>query len=110
METYARRLLTEFEVADTEAVEAYLDKHPSLYDLVMEARREIANRFSPETSVRLDVEDDPEGVEPPELVARIRTDLPAQTARERLAEFDRSWWLENVPRAKGELTIDLQFG
>ena len=61
METYIGRIAKSCEVEDTEAVESYLDKHPSLYDLVIEARQEITTHFDSGTPVLLDVAVDPRG-------------------------------------------------
>lgn len=109
METYTRRLLDGYEIGNTQAVESFMDKHPSLHDLLVEARAEITTHFGPGTPVRLDVAVDPEGVDDPELVARVLTKLPVNLAMERLAAFDQAWWLANVSRSQQRLTIDLQF-
>ena len=109
MATYIGRIAKSYEVEDTEAVESYLDKHPSLYDLVIEARQEITTHFDSGTSVLLDVAVDPEGIDDPELVLRVQTKLPVNLAMERLAAFDQAWWLPNLRRSQQRLTIDLQF-
>ncbi len=109
MATSIGRIAKSYEVEDTEAVESYLDKHPSLYDLVIEARQEITTHFDSGTPVLLDVAVDPEGINDPELVLRVQTKLPVNLAMERLAAFDQAWWLPNLRRSQQRLTIDLQF-
>jgi hypothetical protein len=88
-------------------VSAFLEAHPCLVPLLLEAYDEIAQHFGP-SPVFLEVVTDPEATDDRQLVAFIRTDLEPTEALARLDRFDKSWWLEASPRSRGKLCIHLE--
>jgi hypothetical protein len=88
-------------------VQALLDEHPFLIDLLPEIRGKLRGFFA-NSSVSLTVTRDPD--ETDRLVVAVTTDLSPGDAISRLGEFDRTWWLENLDRAQGKVCIDVEFG
>ena len=44
---------------------------------------------------------------PDQIAICIHTSLPPRDALARLREFDEDWWLDNLSRARGLVTIDV---
>ena len=91
-----------------EEVLCYLRVNPFLLPLLVEAQDPIHKHF-PQVTPFLDVVTDPEATEDSELVVSVPTALPPEEAMDRLAEFDRDWWLSALPRARAKLCITLEF-
>lgn len=76
---------------DPPRVRAYLDEHPSLIPLLLEARPEVDLRFGSDTPVTLDIVHDPED-NTECLYAVIETRLDVDEALNRLDQFNDYWW------------------
>ena len=90
-------------------VSQFVDTHPFLVSLLVEAHGKIAQHFGPSPEVILEVVTDPEASGDRELVAFIRTNLPPEEALDQLERFDEDWWLEASHNAQGNLCIHLEF-
>src|SRR5205085_1660501 len=77
---------------DESPVEALLDEHPFLIDLLPEIRGKLRDYFA-DSPVSLTVARDPDETDGEQLVVAVTTDLPPGDAINRLSEFDRDWWL-----------------
>ena len=91
------------------SVEGIVKSRPFLLDVLREAYTEIRARFGSE-SVLLEsldwLEDQPdEG----KLIIAIQTKLSVVEARAKLKDFDTTWWLPNIRKAKGYLSIILEY-
>jgi hypothetical protein len=94
-----------YAVKDEAEVLAFLQDHPTLVPLLLEAAPQLQKYFP---GARLSVERIADPEEPIEqLFVGAATDLPLEQALERLGQFDRDWWLENGIRARGKLCIDV---
>ncbi len=99
----------EFEVQD---VPRFLNLHPHLVPLLLEARPIIARHFGPDIPVRLEVVLDPESEAEDgdaQLFAMIETQLSPEEARPRLDRFDQEWWLSNLRRADCRLEFSIRY-
>jgi hypothetical protein len=90
-------------------VSQFLEKHPFLVPLLLEAYSEFGNYFGPYPQVFLEVVTDPEAADDRQLFAFISTRLSPDEALDRLEQFDKSWWLSALDRAEGNLCIHVEF-
>jgi len=90
-------------------VSQFLDTHPFLVPLLVEAHAKVAEYFGPSPDVVLEVVSDPEAENDRELFAFIRTTLPSDEALSKLDRLDQEWWLEASFRARCRLNIDVEF-
>ena len=90
-------------------VQALLNAHPSLIDLLPEIRGKLRDFFA-DSPVSLTIARDPDEPGREQLVVAVFTDLSPGDAISRLGEFDRDWWLDNLYRAQGKVCIDVEFG
>jgi hypothetical protein len=89
-------------------VQAFLDENPFLMPLLPEIRRKLRDYF-PDSPVSLMVASDPDEAGRLQLIVAVIIDLLPGAAIDRLGEFDRDWWLENLDRARGKVCIDFEY-
>lgn len=87
----------------------FLDVHPFLVLLLLEAYTKIGKHFGPYPQVFLEVVSDPEATDDRKLFAFIGTRLSPDEALDSLERFDEEWWLGTLDEAQGELCIDIEF-
>ena len=90
-------------------VSRFLERHPFLVPVLVEAYSKFGNYFGPYPRVSLEVVRDPEVQGLVELFGYIVTRLTPEEAGERLQGFDRGWFLNQLPRVKGLLNFDVEF-
>ena len=90
------------------AIARFLEDHPTMAPLLIEAHEQIQRHFGPRT-VTLDVVVDPEGDDEPRLVARVRTSLDPVQALGILDQFDSEWWLDASLRGGDRICITLEY-
>jgi len=90
-------------------VSQFLDTHPFLVPLLVEAHGKIEQYFGPSPDVVLEVVTDPEAIDDRELFAFIRTSFLPDEALGRLDRFDDEWWLDAMDKTLGALCIDVEF-
>jgi len=90
-------------------VSLFLESHPFLVPLLLEAYSEIKSYFGLYPQVFLEVVSDPEVQGLVELFGYIVTRLTPEEAGKRLQGFDRTWFLNQLPRVKGLLNFDVEF-
>lgn len=93
----------------SEKVSEFLDTHPLLVPLLVEAYSRIGDYFGPQPQVILEVVTDPEAMDDRQLVAFIRTDLHPAEALARLDRLDKDWWFEASHRSLGKLCLHLEY-
>ena len=93
----------------SEAVSAFLARHPFLVPVLTDALGPLADAFGAETPLVVAVERDPEVAGWEDLRVAVETTLPVDEADRRLEGFDTTWWLANLPRAQGKLFFTLDF-
>ncbi len=91
----------------TEKIKDFLDRHPMIDQLLLEAEAPLRTAFGGEVTITLTVETDPEVLGWEYLVVGIQTARPAEEAHTRLRAFDDAWWLSQTPRAQDKLVFDL---
>lgn len=96
-----------YRFSDDANVIASLRRHPELVPLLHEAATRVPQFFPQDTTLRLEVLEDPDGAEDeePTLYAVIETSLPLAEARSRLYTFDDAWWLEAFRDANGWVAL-----
>jgi hypothetical protein len=87
----------------------FLENHPFLVSILIEAYEKIAKYFNEYPQIVLKVIIDPEVPDDRQLVASIKTRLSPEEALEKLDSFDSEWWLQSIDRARGELCINVEF-
>jgi len=85
----------------------FLERHPFLVSLLLEAYGQIGNYF-PGSQIFLEVLTDPEAFNDYQLIASIATNLGPDEAIDMLEQFDENWWLDALDRAQGKLCIDVE--
>ncbi len=93
----------------TEEASCFLHAHPFLVPLLIEAHGKIAECFGPSPEIVLEVITDPEVYGLVEMFGYIMTLLTPEEAGKRLQQFDREWFLLQLPRTKGLLNFDVEF-
>ena len=85
----------------------FLQRYPMVAQLLQEAEGPLRTAFSPDVTLSLAIELDPEIPSWEYLVAAIHTLCSAEDAQARLQAFDDAWWREQTPRAQDKLLFDL---
>lgn len=93
---------------DRERVRAYLIEHPELIGILREADPEIARRFGEQTTVVMDIIDDPDIVDEQMLFGFIRTSLAPQDAVDLLHRLDREWWIARGADVRDQLALSIE--
>lgn len=97
----------DYTLQQPEVIYGFLEQHPELVSLVLEASRVLETYF-PYTLKVLKVVVDPEEGDT-QLVIFVETRLAPEDALTHLDRFDDAWWLEASDRAQGLLSINLEF-
>ncbi len=90
-------------------VSTFLQAHPFLLPLLVEAHEKIAEYFEPSTKPILEVITDPESEDGRELFVLVPTHDTPEEALSRLERLDQEWWLDVLPQALGKMTIDVEY-
>ena len=90
-------------------VSRFLEKHPFLIPLLLEAYSKIEGCFGLYPQVCLEVVNDPEVQGLVELFGYIVTRLSPEEAGKRIQRFDRDWFLNQLPHVQGLLNFDVEF-
>lgn len=90
-------------------VESFLEQHPSVAQVLLEAREPLQNAFGKDIHVSVTVTSNPEVADGAFLISSIQTSLSAVQAHACLDKFDETWWLNNAPRAQGQLIFTVAF-
>jgi hypothetical protein len=92
---------------DPVKVEGFLRQHPDVEKLLREAQEPLQHTFGKDVTVSVTVISNPDIAPRELLVSSIQTSRSAAQALARLDMFDETWWLDNAPRAKGQLVFTL---
>lgn len=103
------RVAHRFDLRDEGRVRAFLHDHHELVALLLDVHGAAEEFMGSGTAIALEVVSDPEAENAEELYALIQTRLEPDQALRMLHAFDRGWWLERVPRARGKLTVSLEY-
>jgi hypothetical protein len=85
-------LARSYDFGDSEIVVEFLQRHPSLGQMLREAHEELALRFGPEVRISLAVINDPEETDAAMLFAFVLAEGNPDQALERLDDFNDEWW------------------
>ncbi|MDY6804908.1 MAG: hypothetical protein SXA11_14025 [Cyanobacteriota bacterium] len=101
------RLKQLYALPEPERVWQFLEKHPFLVPLLLEAPTEIKHHF-PADSLSLEMAIDPESTsEDDELFLLIVTNIEAEEAVEKMWNLDEKWWLKASRKSQNKLEISL---
>lgn len=89
-------------------VGAFLNEHPSLEAILLEAHPAIRACFGADPAVSLRLVRDPEAPGDRQLVAFVQSDLEPHEALDRLDQFDERWGLEATLRSSGKVSVHLE--
>lgn len=99
-----------YEFREPEEVEAYLDRHPNLVDLLVEAAARIPEFIPPDAPIVLEVVWDPEEEdEEGELFAMIPTHRSWEEIRPRMNRLRRDWLIAAARNAAGRFNIGVEY-
>jgi len=87
----------------------FIERHPFLIPVLLEAYSNIKNYFGLYPQVFLEVVNDLEVQGLVELFGYIVTRLSPEEAGKRLQRFDQGWFLNQLPHVKGLLNFDVEF-
>jgi len=90
------------------AAAAFLDAHPGLTPLLLEAYPVLVQHF-PQGRMSLRVSHDPEGWDGSELVASINPGCEPTEALERLEQFDQALQSDSPDQAQGILFFHVEY-
>ena len=90
-------------------VSEFLEAHPFLLPLLVEAYDKIVECFGPHPEVILEVVTDPEAMDGRSLFAFIQTSLSPEEALSKLDRLDQEWWLDSSARSENSLCIHVEF-
>jgi hypothetical protein len=96
-----------FVVSNGRDVREFLASRPKLLALILEALMEGKSYF-PDTQPLLDIAMDSES-DRVGMAMLFPTSESPDAALKRLSEFDEAWWLANMNRADGLLTVAVEF-
>jgi hypothetical protein len=85
-----------------------LQPHPVLVGLLFDAAMQL-HAYFPNAHLRLEVDDEPDDFQNRQLVVAVRVSSGIEASLATLKDFDKEWWLSNLARAEGLLTIDVEF-
>lgn len=94
-----------------EDVGRFLRQNLHLVPVLLEIADVLPAYFGPEAPMFLEMVVDPENDEDEdgELVAFVGVSPSAGSALERLWAFDEGWWLRQVPRVGGRLSVTFEY-
>lgn len=101
-------LKAQYNFRDSKEVIEFIEANPQLEVLLVEAIQPIKTVFTHST-LNLKVFHDPEASSGNHLVLGITTKMKAKEALTQLDKIDEGWWQENIERAKGMLSIELEY-
>jgi hypothetical protein len=90
-------------------VSQFLEARPFLVPLLVEAHGRVRHYFGPQPQVVLEIVSDPEVHGLVKMFGYIVTTLTPEEAGKRLQQFDRGWFLQQVPCTEGLLNFDVEF-
>ena len=90
------------------AAATFLDAHPGLTPLLLEAYPVLVQHF-PQGLMSLEVECDPEGWDWCDLAALINPGCEPTEALQRYEAFKQDWWLANMARDQGSLFFHIEY-
>lgn len=97
-----------YEFRNNAQVKEFLNRSSFLVSLLVEAKIELKHYFQ-DAPLYLEVSEDPEYLGDRHLVIYVHTNLEAKQASDRLDFLFDYWWVKNLKRANGHLTINLEF-
>ncbi len=93
---------------DATVVRRFLQIHPHLVKLLLDAYPYLLELFGPDPEVALEVVSDPEVADWDQLFAYICTPLPVNEALARLHRLDEEWFLDQLDRADDLFNFNLE--
>jgi len=105
----ALRLQRLYHLRNATAIDAFLDLHPVLVDVLVQAYPHLERHFVVSAPIPLELVQDAEAADRATLFVYIPTTLLAAEARVRLYEFDDEWFLDQIERVGSLLNFNLEF-
>jgi hypothetical protein len=98
-----------YSAQDPAKVQHFFAQHLTVKQLLLEAKAPLQHTFGKDVVVAVTVTSNLEMADGEFLVDSILTMLSAAQAHACLEAFDETWWLDNAPRAKGQLIFTVAF-
>jgi hypothetical protein len=112
MNTLSLSSLDAYQIADPDAVRAFLQEHPFMEPLLGEVAAQLAKYF-PNAPLRLQVETEMEAtgrLRPQLVIETIVAGWTPDDAQDAMDEFAHQWWLDQMHRGQSRLIPTLAFG
>ncbi|WP_152976665.1 hypothetical protein [Herpetosiphon geysericola] len=84
-------------------IEKFVRAYSHLVDFLLDAYKHVQAKF-PEATIKLTV-DVESSAKTHEAFIRVTPHIPFPEARQRLDEFDDAWWIKNLDRGDGRITL-----
>lgn len=98
----------DLEIRDRSQLEEIEARAPGLKALIIEAAEHVKGKFRGLASAVVEVDPSEEPGEPGQAHLVVETSIDAVRARALLDELDEAWWLGNLHRAGGRLSLGLR--
>jgi hypothetical protein len=100
-------LAQRYQLRNAPSVYAFVRNDPALVGLLLEARDQL-ERWFPDTPTFLEVNRDADAPHACRLCLSVGSTLDVEAVCQALDQFDHHWWLKNLDRACGRLTITVE--
>lgn len=90
------------------SVSAFLDRHPDIANILLDAVPAIEKVFGAGTGLTLQVLVDQDGENDTSLFARIRTSKPVREAIALKKQFYREWWMKQAQALEAPLNFEVE--
>lgn len=102
-------LAHEYEIRNPSEIATFLSENKSLIDLLEEIPHRLRKFFGKNVKLAVELFAEPEMSASKEIFVLVVTKKDAQSARSKMDEFDRNWWLENMDKANCKLNVSLEY-
>lgn len=98
-----------YEFREDAEIEAFLEEHPSMIQVLLGAYDKIREYFGFRSRIVLKISRDPEARGDGQLFVLIQTRLRPKAARTLLSVLSQEWWHDKYPSTEGNMTISLEY-
>ena len=101
---------TMYDVREPDAIEAFIDRHPEVADVLREEAWRIPESLPTDERVALELVQDPDVEDDDgELFAIVRTRMGPEEVRPFLTQMQEGWLIDAARRAGGRFNVDIEF-
>ncbi len=102
-------LAREYEIRNAPEVALFLREDNFLLDLLEDIPSKLKKFFGGKSKFAVELFSEPDFPSSREIFVLVLTEENAEQARNKMDEFDKKWWLENLDRARCKLNVSLEY-